>query len=83
MEDEFNEYIKTNDIEPLMAVIECAMKAFNCKRLVDKAKLNGETIHYDLTKIETEPKIITFKSIFNKLGFDFSVTLNNSCVKHA
>ncbi|GHU27715.1 hypothetical protein FACS1894152_4710 [Bacilli bacterium] len=79
LQDEFNEYLETGDIQTLLIALRYARKAFGYR----KTDVDGKTIYYDLTMVESEPKMVTFKSIVNSLGFDFFIALNNSYVKNA
>ncbi|GHU29239.1 hypothetical protein FACS1894152_7530 [Bacilli bacterium] len=83
LQDEFNEYVKTSDIRPLQRVMKCIMKAFGyTTKMANETDLGGETVYYDLTKVESEPKMTAFKSIFNNLGFDFSIIVNSKYVEN-
>ncbi len=74
--DEFNEYQKTDDIKPLMFVLKYAIKANGYTNLANDCNISRDTV-YKIINCVNEPKISTFKKIFNYLGFDLSLVSNS------
>lgn len=73
--DEFDEYQKTDDIKPLMHVLKYAIKANGYTNMANNCDITRDAI-YKITNCVNEPKISTFKKIFNYLGFNLSLNSN-------